>query len=402
MIIKNYRVVLTFALLLQGVLAQANSTLETSGRVGIEARYFSESRLHSEQLSGVQASAFIEPELYWEWNDGKDSLTFEPYYRIDGRDNERSHGDIRELSWLHVSDNWELHLGLRRVFWGVAEGNHLVDIINQTDAVEDIDGEDKLGQPMANLSLIYDWGVVDLFILPGFRERTFAGEKGRLREPFVVDVDNALYESDRENKHIDYALRWSHSLSIFDIGVSGFSGTNREPQFVLDPGFPGDSPIVPYYEQIDQLGIDVQATQGDWLWKLEAIYRDSEADSFAAAVGGFEYTLVGVARTSADLGLLLEYSYDERGEETFSLLQNDLLLAGRLALNDVQSSELLVGISLDVDYDSTNVFLEASRRLGESWKVNFETRLFISDEPRDPFYLLSKDDFWTLSLEYYY
>ena len=50
--------------------------------------------------------------------------------------------------------------GVRRVFWGVAESNHLVDVINQTDAIENPDQEDKLGQPMLNLA------YVEYFCLP--------------------------------------------------------------------------------------------------------------------------------------------------------------------------------------------------------------------------------------------
>ena len=62
-----------------------------------------------------------------------------------------AHGDIRELAYVHASDDWELRLGIRKEFWGVTEFQHLVDVINQTDGVEDFDGEDKLGQQMVNL-----------------------------------------------------------------------------------------------------------------------------------------------------------------------------------------------------------------------------------------------------------
>ena len=74
-----------------------------------------------------------------------------------------------------MGDDWDLHLGVKQIFWGVTEFNHLVDIINQTDLVENIDGEDKLGQPMAHLSLVRDWGILDFHLLTGFRERTFPG-----------------------------------------------------------------------------------------------------------------------------------------------------------------------------------------------------------------------------------
>ena len=84
-------------------------------------------------------------------------------------DDRRSHFDVRELMYQRVFDDFELRAGLGRVFWGVTESYHLVDIINQTDLVEDIDLEDKLGQPLVNLTLIRDWGALDLFALPGCR-----------------------------------------------------------------------------------------------------------------------------------------------------------------------------------------------------------------------------------------
>jgi glycosyltransferase involved in cell wall biosynthesis len=43
-------------------------------------------------------------------------------------------------------------------------------VINQTDLVENSDGEDKLGQAMINLSVYQDWGAVDIFVLPSLNE----------------------------------------------------------------------------------------------------------------------------------------------------------------------------------------------------------------------------------------
>ena len=65
--------------------------------------------------------------------------------------------DIRELNYLLFGETWEVRLGVDKVFWGTTEFVHLVDIVNQTDLVEDVDGEDKLGQPTVNLSVPSDW-----------------------------------------------------------------------------------------------------------------------------------------------------------------------------------------------------------------------------------------------------
>ncbi len=92
-----------------------------------------------------------------------------------------------------------MRAGIGKVFWGVTEALHLVDIINQTDLVENPDGEQKLGQPLLKFSLERDWGILDFYALPGFRERTFPGEAGRLRTHPRVDTDLASYASDAKS-----------------------------------------------------------------------------------------------------------------------------------------------------------------------------------------------------------
>ncbi len=375
---------------------------EVSGNMTIEQRYFFEEPLYDEQLKHSQSSISVEPELYWQWNGGNDSIIFTPFYRIDSHDEQRTHGDIRELTYVHAADNWELRLGIRKEFWGVTEFQHLVDVINQTDGVEDFDGEDKLGQQMINLSLVNDWGIVDVFLLPGFRERTYAGSEGRLRGPLVVDEDNVNYESSAGQQHLDAAVRWSHSVGDYDIGVYWFHGTNREAY--LTPS--NDNMLKQYYAQMEQLGVDLQATLGDWLWKFESIYRHTALEDFWATQAGFEYSFIGVFDSNLDLGLLMEHSWDSRGEvggdAQGSLFQNDLFLGARLAFNDMQSSELLMGIGSDLDHNAFSFLIEASRRFGDNFIASFDVRLLQSNEPNDLLYPLTNDDHAQLSIAWYF
>ncbi len=383
---------------------------EASGKLAVEQRYFFKDAQFENQFNGGQTSLVAEPELYWSWNDGFDSIIFTPFYRVDSQDDNRQHGDIRELAYIHAADDWELRLGIRKEFWGVTEFQHLVDVINQTDGVEDFDGEDKLGQQMVNLSLVRDWGIVDVFLLPGFRERTFAGEEGRLRGPIVVDDDNVNYESSAGQQHLDVALRWVNSIGDYDIGAYWFHGTNREP--ILTPSHNGEKLVLQqYYNQMDQLGLDFQATLGDWLWKFETIYRKTSAESFVATQAGFEYSFIGIFDTSFDLGLLTEYAWDSRGEVDFntlefgksgSVFQNDVFVGARLALNDMQSSELLMGIGTDLDHSASSFLVEASRRFGESFKASLDIRLLQSSDSIDTAFMLRHDDHAQLSVEWYF
>lgn len=384
---------------------QFSYAAEWSGQLGIESRIFTETAAYSGQ-KGNSSSVFFQPEFYYESETGKDSFTFVPFVRLDQTDNQRSHADIRELTWVKVQDDLEWRVGIRKVFWGVTEAQHLVDIINQTDTVENPDGEDKLGQPMVNLSYITDIGTFDAFILPYFRERTFVGKKGRLRSQPYVDTTTTFYESADKEKNIDYALRWAHSINEWDIGLSYFNGTSRTPRFVVGINSSGETVFNPYYDLIEQIGLDVQATFNNWLWKLEAIHLDgiggSGTSNFTALTAGLEYTFYSVIGEATDIGLVIEYLYDDRGVTIASPFQNDVMFGMRFNLNDEQSSEALVGIIKDMELDSTLYFIEASRRLSENFKIVIEARQYISIPVNDILHAYLKDDYIQIELSYYF
>ena len=377
---------------------------EIDGSAGIEQRYFLQDPAYANQVRS-QGSVFFQPQVYMEWNDGDDSLTFQPFVRLDQEDSERTHGDIRELMWVHVTDNLEFKTGIGKVFWGQTESLHLVDIINQTDSVEALDGEDKLGQPMVSMSYETEWGTFSSFVLPFFRERTFAGADGRLRPPFAIDVDNPIYESSDEDSNIDFALRWQHSIEDWEVGLSYFSGTTREPELtpVFDDSGLQLTGLRPFYAQINQAGLDVLKVEGAWLWKLETIYREGQSQDFFAAVAGAEYTFVGVLGSNYDIGMLVEYQYDEREDNFFVTGQNDLMVGTRVVLNDIDGTEWRVGIVQDLeDTDTRSGFVEASSRMGDSWRWSVNAYFFTADDPQEPLFFIRRDDHVTFSLEYFF
>ena len=291
-------------------------------------------------------SLAAEPVYYTDWNEGRQSFAFVPFARIEQYDKRRTHVDIRELTWLMVGKQWELRIGIRKVFWGVTESQHLVDIINQTDLVENPEGEEKLGQPMINVALIRKWGALDFFIMPYFRERTFPGVEGRLRTFPRVDSSQSQYESSRKENHIDYAIRWSYFIGDWDIGISHFNGTSRDPSFKLGVDN-GESVLIPFYYLIRQTSVDIQATKGAWLWKLEAIRRSGQGETYYAATGGLEYTFFEIFVSDINLGLVLEYMYDDRGKKATTPFEDDTFLGFRFAFNDEQSTEALIGSIVD-------------------------------------------------------
>jgi hypothetical protein len=352
--------------------------------IGLQQRTFFERGLSGQSRSDPSVSG--ELRYTKRWQDGIYNFAMTSFGRYDGQDGHRSHADLREFYFSWVGETWDLNVGWRQVFWGVTEFEHLVDIINQTDLVEDLDGEVKLGQPMVNLSLVRDWGIVDCFVLPYFRERTFPGKNGRLRYQIPVDDGDVSYDSGSKQHHVDWAVRWAHNLGPIEFGLYQFSGTSRAPQLLPGVRDNGDLVLRPYYAQIDQTGLDAQAILGDWALKLEALSRGGQGKRYAAATGGFERTLVGVLGTRADLGLVLEYIWDQRDDEADTVYDHDVAVATRWRLNDAADSQALLGLMWDVRTAEYIVKLEASRRLGDEWSLALEGRVFggVQDPPTAP------------------
>lgn len=379
--------------------------VDLSGFAAMDIRTFTEQSVLPGQNPGVvDPSVFMQPEIRQEWSNGSHRATLIPFGRYDSLDSRRSHADLREANWLHKGNGWNLQAGVGKVFWGVTESRHLIDIVNQTDEVESIRGEDKLGQPMINLNVATRYGNLNLLYLPYFRERTYPSAKGRLRFELPVDTNQAQIQN-ANHWHPDWALRWSHTFGRWDVGISYFSGISREPRLIPN-SFTRPTALIPVYELINQVGVDIQGAVGKWLFKLEAMTRDVPGKRFAAAVAGLEYTESDIWGSGADLGLLLEYQYDGREKLSRTTLTNSLptpnnndIFAGlRLALNDEQNSQVLVGVTVDIDTRATITSIKGSRRLGDNWKVEVESLAFFHVPQSDILIGPSRDDYVQIRL----
>ncbi len=394
-IIASLAMALVLGGLQKSAVAEDDSVFEASGFVAADFRMFSKNAKQAGQKDQkLNSSIIIHPEFLYEWNGGDDRIEFTPYLRVDSYDDERTHGDIRELSYLHIGDDWDVTIGIDKLFWGVTESRHLVDIINQTDGVEDTDGEDKLGQPMINIGWQQDWGDLNAIILPYFRERTFVGKEGRLRGSLVVDTDQAVYESAAGKKHIDFALRYATVFGDWDVGVAQFRGTSRDPRFAIGSDASGDTVLVPYYDIIDRSSLDVQATIEEWLLKVEAIYENADNyDSFAAVSTGVEYTFYGSVGDAGDLGPIAEYHFDDRNSlAPKTLYDNDVFIGSRITLNDEDDTNFLAGILYDPDKKTKLVSMEVGTRLTDYWSFEVEARLYTDVASSEVIYGSRNDD----------
>jgi len=373
--------------------------IDFSASVGLEFRGFTQAPLIDNGSNRISFSGFFEPEAKWRSEDRKKRFSFVGFARYDEQDSERTHLDVRELYWSFNSGDWTTLIGINKVFWGVTESVHLVDVINQTDLVEDFDQEAKLGQPMIHFSNQKEWGKLDFYVLPYFRERTFASTDGRFN--FGLNVaDDAIYESSDEENHVDLAFRYSHYFGDVDFGFHVFDGTNREPILLPNKGF---TELVANYSQMTQVGVDMQYTNEAWLWKFESIHRSTDVDNFFAAVAGFEYTLYQINDNAHDLGLLFEYQHDDRNELSApTIADNDVFLAARYAFNDSQDTSILAGIVVDTENDTTFVNIEAERRIGDNLSAELRLRALTNVDESDTARAFANDDYVQLTLSWFF
>ena len=396
------------------------------------------------------------------WSGSYHLFDLNVFAREDQHDEHRSKVDVREALLTLILNNIEFQMGAGRVFWGVTEVVHVVDVINQSDTVENIDGEDKLGQPMVAAKWYSPMGDFSVYILPTFRTRPFPADNARPQYPIAVYEEDTQFESGDRKKHQDYAFRWKHYLGPVDIGVSWFRGTAREPRLVpfyrsntsratadgssadtpncdINSGIPEQPPalvltlndtlallglatssdeqqqqveqeiveqvsLIPHYDQMEQLGLDLQYTVGPAAFKLEAAWREQLGSEFLIADLGFEYTFSSAFGSDADISFITEYLYDDRGQDPrfTATFDDDVFIGSRIGLNDAADTQMLGGVGVDRNHGSLTYSLEATRRLTDSSLLSLEARFIEEAGEDDPIKLFENEDSVKVSVSFFY
>ncbi len=327
---------------------------------------------------------------------GDAKFTISTIGRFDQSDDQLRYLDFQKFKYEYYFDDVTLKVGNEIVFWGVNETFNIVDIINQSNLAENISGTKKLGQPMASISYIRDYGTFDIYLMPYFRERPFSGKEGRPRLLFEVDKNSITYESSAKKRKIDFALRYSTVIDDLDIGLSHFYGNNRTP--VLSPN-PLTLKFDSHYPVLSQTGIDIQATKGPWLYKLETVSAKEGSERHLGAAGGIEYTYYGIRNTQSDLGVIVEYAFDDRNDNPFN---NEGIIGLRWSMNDVKSSSLLAGYLFDMRGNSNRFQTEFEQRITDDLKLFLDLSLNGSIVETDFLHQFKEDSQITIKIAKYF
>ncbi len=240
-------------------------------------------------------------------------MVIEPFVQADSTFDDPVRFDLREAHWFKRGEDYTITVGLAQVRWGLMETKRLVDVVNQLDVGSGSLGRAALGQPMVNVTVFKDWGALDVYWLPYVRERRYPGLEARPGIPIAIDGGESDYESDWNQWHQDFAVRYETRLGGFDLGLSQFYGTERDPS------------LTPYIGNI-ALGGAVAGGGG-------------------AGGGGFRDNVLGLVETSEPNPAL-----------SLARIVRGVPLWRRVLVNQIQRAELpelarVIGLELRPEYD---------------------------------------------------
>ena len=83
-----------------------------------------------------------------------------------------------------------------------------------------------------------------------------------------------------------------------------------------------------------------------------------------------------------------------------TIFDDDIAVGARLAFNDAQSSQALLGLIWDRDSGGKFLNVEASRRIGQNFTLDLQLRFLLDQDVDDLAYNLRRDDYIELFLSY--
>lgn len=389
-----------FALILGGGWAQAQDALpawKMSGYAGVMGRVYADTS--GQERESARLALRLEPE--WSWSDSQTRWVVSPRLFVDGRDSGRDRSDFVELHGALRWDGNQVKVGISRVFWGVTESRHLVDIINPPDLALHYSGdEQRLPTAMVQFSRTMDFGQLEFFALPWERDPRYPGKLGRPNTELPITSD-VLHP---DGLPPAFAGRVGWSQDKFDAHLYYFRGLDRESVLAprLQPAAPPTT-LEASRKLIRQWGFDLQMPLDNWLLKSEVIYRSGYSRGFFAAVLGAEYAMNSFMGSVADVALMAEYQADPRPGSAPLAPMNHAVFGGiRVALNDPASTEFKLGLLKDA---ATPAYIwrgDFSRRLQERWTLGGSLNLFrkVAEQPALRAY--ASDSYLELLLKYHF
>ena len=103
-----------------------------------------------------------------------------------------------------------------------------------------------------------------------------------------------------------------------------------------------------------------------------------------------------------DISTFIEYSNDDRNNDSLDILQNDLFIAARLVFNDIEGTELTTSATFDLDGGGNTALTEFSSRLSENMRVTGLYQAYWSTNNKDILYSFRRDNYFGLKVVKYF
>ena len=99
----------------------------------------------------------------------------------------------------------------------------------------------------------------------------------------------------------------------------------------------------------------------------------------------------------------MEYQWDSRGKDSLAQSQNDMFYAARLAFYDMDSSEILMGMTQDLDYPGSRLYsVEGNTRLNSFTKIAVRTLILTANNSDELMNYIDRDDSLEVGLTFYF
>lgn len=440
---------LAWTLLLATLLGVATTPARAEFRLQALGEFAAEVRFYPEEASpgrDVEVDLAVQFELRLQDTRGWRALV-RPRLQTDPADP----SDPSELLWIpreawveYGRGGWTARVGRQVLAWGSADTFRPVDVLSTLDLQRDAPSLDRKGDWMFGVTYSRPSYGIEAMYLPILEGIDFPSAHSPWSMQSILDrLDDAPDEdaSDEVRLVEDPLLPSSateHSLGVrsrisfgtTDLFLVGYTGIDRLPLLLLlgecRPGsecFPLVYSTRAVYLPMHLLGLEAQSAVGEVLIKFEAAFRDQTIEDarFATLLPGFDdhslqvvvgldHLRHGVLGSSHDLGLVVEFLFDDSGNAddylSFRPFQRDLAARLVWSFNDFDRTVVEAGWIQDLERAESFGTLRLKRRLRDRVTLEVGADVILGPDPKvdedrgNPFYLYSPNDRLVTRLTY--
>jgi len=305
-----------------------------------------------------------------------------------------------EAALVWRTPTMEIAAGLLREQWGRFPNSMLDALGPMNTAFGLVAPERRLSQPTLRATAFLDGVSIDVYAMAGARRQPLPESDGRFG--FGVPSRDVAPHGAMGDQSV--AVRVSASKLDVDWSAHVFTGRSRRPTFV--PQFTSSAAldsVDAIYNEVLQIGGDVETTRADWRFLSEGFLRRGGVDvlgrarTYGAMSAAAEYQRLGAFDGSYNLIPRVEFAADTRGTAADIPFSSSLRAGMRVATTERLATQVDIAYLYDWAFRGHGVMASAEKALAESPTVNLGFRVTTFTGSRTPSVLA----IWKNDLELY-